>query len=85
MPAGWLLLFFWLLISKATVVWRVRIGAENIKVPKLPGANPYTQPHYTVVHSIIAFHQKVEVIDTCHPVDRQTQCYVTIQWNITKP
>jgi hypothetical protein len=86
MPDGWLLLFFWLLIVKATVVWRARIGAEKIKVPKPPpGANPYTQPHYTVVHSIIPFHQKAEMIDTHYPMDRESQCYVSIQWNIIKP
>lgn len=89
LAAWWLVItgLFRLLIFKATVVWRVRMGEEPVKVPEAPRGNESghtdslqgrSQPHSE-------FHQKMEIIDIHCPMDGQKQCCVSIQSNIIKP
>lgn len=89
LAAWWLVItgLFRLLIFKATVVWRVRMGEEPVKAPEAPRGKESghtdslqgrSQPHSE-------FHQKMEIIDIQRPMDRQKQCCVSIQSNSIKP
>lgn len=75
MAAWWLVItvLFQLLIFKAAVVWRVRIGAEQVRAPEVPGEmNSCLQPFYSIT---LLFPQKMQMIDIHHAMNKNSAVY----------